>query len=49
MYRVTVVTEIVHPASYTNDGSVNSGNAYNYSPVYKLDLKAGTFTEVTDW
>ena len=42
--------EIVHhPASYTNDGSVNAGNAYNYSPVYKLDLKAGTFTEVTDW
>lgn len=38
-----------HPASYTNDGSVNAGNAYNYSPVYKLDLKAGTFTEVTDW
>ena len=38
-----------HPASYTNDGSVNAGNAYNYSPVYKVDLKAGTFTEVTDW
>ena len=48
-YFVTVVTEIEHPASYTNDGSVNSSNAYNYSPVYKLDLKAGTFTEVTDW
>lgn len=40
---------IVHPASYTNDGTVNPGNAFNYSPVYKVDLKAGTFTEVTDW
>ena len=46
VYKTTV---IVHPASYSNDGSVNSGSAYNYSPVYKLDLKAGTFTEVTDW
>lgn len=46
VYKTTV---IVHPASYSNDGSVNSGNAYNYSPVYKVDLKAGTFTEVTDW
>lgn len=41
--------KVTHPASYTNDGTVNSGNAYNYSPVYKVDLKAGTFTEVTDW
>lgn len=48
-YFVTVVTIIEHPASYSNDGTVNSAKAYNYSPVYKLDLKAGTFTEVTDW
>lgn len=48
-YFVTVVTVIEHPASYSNDGTVNSSKAYNYSPVYKLDLKAGTFTEVTDW
>lgn len=26
----------------------NTSNAYNYSPVYKLD-KNGTITEVTDW
>jgi len=38
---------IVHPAEYTNDGSVNVSNAYNYSPVYKLEN--GTITEVTDW
>ena len=25
----------------------NSGNAYNYSPVYKLEK--GQITEVTDW
>lgn len=48
-YFITVVTVIEHPASYTNDGTVNSSKAYNYSPVYKVDLKAGTFTEVTDW
>lgn len=46
VYKTTI---IVHPATYTNDGSVNPNNAYNYSPVYKVDLKAGTFTEVTDW
>ena len=38
-----------HDAEYTADGTVNPNNAYNYSPVYKVDLKAGTFTEVTDW
>lgn len=38
-----------HDAEYTADGTVNPKNAYNYSPVYKLDLTAGTFTEVTDW
>ena len=48
-YFVTVITVIEHPASYSNDGTVNSSKAYNYSPIYKLDLKAGTFTEVTDW
>lgn len=46
-YFVTVVTKVVHPAEYTNDGSVNVSNAYNYSPVYKLEN--GTITEVTDW
>ena len=44
-YFKTVV--IIHPASYTNDGSVNPSNAYNYSPVYKLEN--GSITEVTDW
>jgi hypothetical protein len=38
-----------HPAEYTSDGSINPNMAYNYSPVYKLDLKTGTFNEVTDW
>lgn len=38
-----------HDPEYTSDGSINPNMAYNYSPVYKLDLKAGTFTEVTDW
>lgn len=46
-YFVDVTTKIVHPAEYTNDGSINSSNAYNYSPVYKLEN--GTITEVTDW
>lgn len=41
--------DVEHPAEYTSDGSINPNMAYNYSPVYKLDLKAGTFTEVTDW
>ena len=38
---------VVHPAEYANDGSINVSNAYNYSPVYKLEN--GTITEVTDW
>ena len=46
VYKITVIH---HPAAYSNDGTINAGNAYNYSPVYKLDLKAGSFTEVTDW
>ena len=46
-YFVQVETKIVHPAEYTNDGSVNVNNYYNYSPVFKLEN--GTITEVTDW
>lgn len=46
-YFVNVTTQIVHPAEYTNDGSINVSNAYNYSPVYKLEN--GQITEVTDW
>ena len=46
-YYVEVITKVVHPAEYTNDGSINVSNAYNYSPVYKLEN--GTITEVTDW
>jgi hypothetical protein len=46
VYKTTIVH---HPATFASDNTVNPGNAYNYSPVYKVDLKAGTFTEVTDW
>ena len=46
-YFVEVVTKIIHPAEYTNDGSMNVNNYYNYSPVYKLEK--GVITEVTDW
>jgi hypothetical protein len=38
-----------HPAEYAPDGQFNPSGAYNYSVVYKVDLKAGTVTEVTDW
>lgn len=38
-----------HDASYRLDGTVNANAYYNYSPVYKVDLKTGTVTEVTDW
>ena len=38
-----------HDAEYASDGTVNAGNAYNYGPVYRVDLKTGTFTEVIDW
>ena len=48
-YFVTVTTTIHHEASYTNDGTVNSESYYNYSPVYKVNLKSGSVTEVTDW
>ena len=44
VYKQVVVK---HPAEYTNDGSINVSNAYNYSPVYKLEN--GQITEVTDW
>ena len=46
-YLVNVTTKIVHPAEYTNDGSINPQSSYNYSPVYKLEN--GVITEVTDW
>lgn len=41
---------IIHyDAQYKNDGTTNPYNKYNYSPVYKVDLKSGTVTEVTEW
>lgn len=40
---------IHHPAEYTSDGTINPNMAYNYTDVYKVDLKAGTVTKVTDW
>ena len=49
LIAITPHTIVHHDAEYTSDGSINPNMAYNYSPVYKLDLKAGTFTEVTDW
>lgn len=36
-----------HDAEYASDGTINTGMAYNYSPVYKLEN--GAITEVTDW
>ncbi len=44
---ITKVTVIHHDAVYANDGSINGSNAYNYSPVFKLEN--GQITEVTDW
>ena len=41
--------KIYHPAEYAPDGQFNASGAYNYSPVFKVDLKSGTVTEVTDW
>lgn len=38
-----------HPTEYAPDGQFNASGAYNYSPVFKVDLKSGTVTEVTDW
>ena len=38
-----------YPAEYAPDGQFNPSGAYNYSPVFKVDLKSGTVTEVTDW
>ena len=36
-------------AEYAPDGQFNASGAYNYSPVFKVDLKSGSVTEVTDW
>ena len=41
--------KIYHPAEYAPDGQFNPSGAYNYSPVFKVDLKSGSVTEVTDW
>ena len=41
--------KIYHPAEYAPDGQFNASGAYNYSPVFKVDLKSGSVTEVTDW
>ena len=38
-----------HPTAFAPDGQFNASGAYNYSPVFKVDLKSGTVTEVTDW
>ncbi|NLZ18830.1 MAG: DUF3823 domain-containing protein [Bacteroidales bacterium] len=38
-----------HDAAYTNDGSVNPNQAYNYSSVYRVSEDFSTITEVTDW
>lgn len=46
--QLPVIERITHhEATYANDGSINVQNAYNYSPVYKLEN--GQITEVTDW
>ena len=41
--------KVDHPAEYAPDGQFNPSGAYNYSPVFKVDLKSGSVTEVTDW
>ena len=41
--------KVYHPAEYAPDGQFNPSGAYNYSPVFKVDLKSGSVTEVTDW
>ena len=41
--------KVFHPAEYAPDGQFNSSGAYNYSPVFRVDLKSGSVTEVTDW
>ena len=46
----TVEHNIVHhPAEYTNDGSVNPNQSYNYSDVWKVDENFSAFTKVEDW
>lgn len=49
LQEITPHIIVHHDPEYTSDGSINPNMSYNYSPVYKVDLKAGTFTEVTDW
>ncbi len=44
VYKTTIIH---HPATYASDKSINPGDMYNFSPVYKLEN--GTITEVTDW
>lgn len=38
-----------HPTAFAPDGQFNASGAYNYSPVFKVDMKSGSVTEVTDW
>lgn len=45
----SVIVLVHHDAEYTNDGSVNPNQTYNYSSVFKVSEDFGTFTEVTDW
>ena len=45
----SVIVKIHHDAEYTNDGTVNANQTYNYSSVYKVSEDFSTFTEVTDW
>ena len=41
--------KVFHPAEYALDGMFNPSGAYNYSTVFKVDMKSGSVTEVTDW
>ena len=45
----SVIVLVHHDAEYTNDGTVNPNQTYNYSSVYKVSEDFGSFTEVTDW
>lgn len=41
--------KVFHPAEYALDGTFNPSGVYNYSTVFKVDMKSGSVTEVTDW